>query len=90
MRRNNDTGKIICAQEPIYGGTHKIDVAKFDETNYIATPPCLWGSPEHGLERPPLMSGVTVQVVSITNNTYGHHGEMALPECSVVSGPLPY
>jgi hypothetical protein len=85
---NNDTGKLICRQRPVYGGSHVIDLPAFDEPGYIATPPCLWGSPEHGLEPPPLMSGVTVRVVSVTNNTYGHHGEMALPEMALVKGPL--
>lgn len=86
---NNDTGKILCAQEPVYGGTHKIDLPAYDEPGYIATPPCLWGYPEHGLEAPPLVSGMKIRVVAITNSTYGHHGEMALPEIALVQGPLP-
>lgn len=85
---NNDTGKLICRQEPIYGGTGKIDLKRFDEEGYIGTPPCLWGRPEDGLERPPRMNGVTIRVVHVVNNTYGHHGEMALPEISLVAGPL--
>jgi len=85
---NNDTNQLLCAQEPLYGGTHRIDLPDYDEPGYIATPPCLWGSPKHGLEPPPLMSGVTIRVVAITNATYGHHGEMALPEVSLVEGPL--
>ena len=56
----------------------------YDEQGYIATPPCLWGSPEHGLEEPPNVSGMTIKVIAVTNNTYGHHGEMALPEVSLV------
>ena len=43
-----------------------------------------WGSAEHGLEPPPLVSGMTIRAVSVTNSTYGHHGEMALPEVSLV------
>jgi len=81
---NNNTGELLCRQEPIYGGTGIIDVENFDEPGYIATPPCLWGSPEDGLEAPPLVSGVTIRVTALTNNTNGHHGEMALPEVSVV------
>jgi len=81
---NNDTGKLLCRQQPVYGGTHLIAEKRFDEQGYIATPPCLWGSPEHGLEPPPLMSGVTIKVVALTNSTYAHHGEMALPEVSLV------
>merc|ERR1711998_604609 len=33
--RNNLTGELICRQEPIYGGTGKIDLPKFDEPGYI-------------------------------------------------------
>ena len=69
-----------------YGrGRREVAEARFDEPGYIATPPCLWGSPEHGLETPPLMNGVTIRVVAVTNTSYGHHGEMALPE--VTLGP---
>ena len=39
---------------------------------------------EDGLEEPPVMNGVTIRVLSVTNNTYSHHGEMALPEVSLV------
>jgi hypothetical protein len=34
----------------------------------------------HGLPAPPLMNGMTIKVVHVTNSTYGHHGEMALPQ----------
>ena len=50
--------------------------------------PCMWGNPAHGLEAPVLLSGVTIHVASITNNTYGHHGEMALPQLSLAKGPF--
>ena len=39
----NDTKEVICEERPIYGGTGKIDLAKFDERGYILQPPCLWG-----------------------------------------------
>ena len=61
-------------------GRREVAEARFDEPGYIATPPCLWGSPEHGLETPPLMNGVTIRVVAVTNTS-----EMALPE--VTLGP---
>jgi hypothetical protein len=80
---NNDTGKLLCRENGLYGGTNKIDLPRFDEDGYIAMPPCLWGSPEDGLEPPPLMTGMTIKVTALTNNTYGHHGEMALPEISL-------
>jgi len=80
---NNNTGELLCRQEPIYGGTgSKFTGSRYDESGYIATPPCLWGKPEHGLEAPPLASGMRIRVVAVTNSTYGHHGEMALPEMS--------
>ena len=84
---NNDTGELLCRMEPVYGGTHKIDLARFDEPGYIANPACMFGSAEHGLEAPPLMNNMTIRVVSTTNNTYGHHGEMALPQAMVAAAP---
>ena len=86
---NADTGALICRQAPAYGGTGVAELVgtPFDEPGYIATPPCLWGSREHGLETPPLMNGVTIRAVALTNTSYGHHGEMALPE--VTLGPAP-
>ena len=48
-----------------------------DEPGFIAQPPCLWGSPEHGLEEPYDANGQTLHVVKTANATYGHHGEMA-------------
>jgi hypothetical protein len=80
---NNHTGELLCRQEPIYGGTGKIDIAKFDETGYISQPPCLWGE-EPGLEKMPLASGVAFTIKAITNSTVGHHGEMAFPEIALV------
>merc|ERR1711935_620198 len=82
---NHDTGKLLCRESTLIGGTGKIDLKRFDEPGYIAVPPCLWGSPEDGLNPPPLMTGMTIKVISLTNNTYGHHGEMALPELSFVT-----
>ena len=49
---------------------------KFDEEGYIAIPICLWGM-HPPFEKPPLVSGVPLFVKATTNNTYGHHGEMA-------------
>merc|ERR1712050_785221 len=88
---NNDTGELLCLTEPVYGGTHGYvsDRAAYDEPGYIATPPCMWGSPNHGLAPPLKMNGMTIRVVATTNSTYGHHGEMALPQAMVAQGPLP-
>jgi hypothetical protein len=79
---NNQTGELICRQDPIYGGSGKSE-PKFDEAGYILQPPCLWGEGP-GLEPMPLASGVTFTVRAITNSTYGHHGEMAFPEIALV------
>merc|ERR1719322_744624 len=49
---NDATGELICAERPIYGGTGAIHNQAMDEPGFIAQPPCLWGSPEHGLEEP--------------------------------------
>ena len=80
---NNKTGELICRQEPVYGGTGVIDLAKYDEPGYILQPPCIWGY-QPGLEPPPLASGETFLIKAITNATYGHHGEMAFPEVTLI------
>ena len=80
---NNRTGELLCRQEPVYGGTGKVDLAKFDEVGYLLQPPCLWGDAP-GLAPMPKASGVALTIKAITNSTYGHHGEMAFPEISLV------
>ena len=81
---NDETDELLCGQAPVYGGTGAIDLPAYDEPGYIATPPCLWGRAQDGLQAPPLMNGVRVRVEATTNNTWGHHGEMALPEVTLV------
>jgi hypothetical protein len=85
---NNQTGELLCRQEPVYGGTGQIDLSKYDEAGYILQPPCLWGN-HTGLEPMPRVSGVPLLIKAITNSSYGHHGEMAFPEVTLVpwSGP---
>jgi hypothetical protein len=80
---NNVTGELVCSEKPVYGGTGQIDQARFDEPGYILQPPCLWGDAP-GLEPMPKASGVPFLIVAITNSTYGHHGEMAFPEVTLV------
>ena len=80
---NNRTGELLCRQEPVYGGTGRVDLPKFDETGYILQPPCLWGDAP-GLEAMPRASGEAFTVKAITNSTVGHHGEMAFPEITLV------
>jgi len=76
---NNKTGELICRQDPLYGGTGVIANKDMDEPGFIAQPPCLWGSKEHGLEAPYSggADGIDIHVVKTANATYGHHGEMA-------------
>ena len=72
---NADTGQLLCRHIPVYGrGTEP-----FDEKDYLAIPPCLFGSPDEGLPEPVFLSFDT-DLISIkrNNNTYGHYGEMAL------------
>jgi len=83
---NNNTGELLCHQEPIYGGTGKVDLPKYDEPGYLLIPPCLWAPPSHpqpGLQPMPRASGQRFLIVAITNSTYGHHGEMAFPEVTL-------
>lgn len=81
---NNDTGKLLCRVEPVYGGTGGYVAdgnGTFDEAGYVANPPCMFGvNSSYGLAEPPLMNGVTIRVEHTTNSTYGHHGEMGLPQ----------
>ena len=73
----NDTKEVICEERPIYGGTGKIDLKRFDETGFILQPPCIWGKEKHGLEPPIDVAGLTLLTVKTANATAGHHGEMA-------------
>eukprot|EP00039_Didymoeca_costata_P019055 m.336065 g.336065 ORF g.336065 m.336065 type:complete len:758 (-) comp17746_c0_seq1:59-2332(-) len=76
---NNKTGELICKEEPYHGvGNDVSGQDKFDESGYIAQRVCLWGSSY--FESPPLVSGVPLFIKAVTNSTYGHHGEMALPQ----------
>jgi len=79
---NNLTGELLCREEPYHGQHNKSD--RFDEPGYIAQRVCLWGAP---LEAPPLVSGIPLFIKAVTNNTYGHHGEMALPQMYLASIP---
>jgi len=82
---DNATGALLCEEVAVYGNASRSD--KFSEPGYIAVPPCLWGSPEHGLEAPIDISNITLRVVKRANATYGHHGEMAHGEIYYVDTP---
>eukprot|EP00462_Mataza_sp_D1_P015332 CAMPEP_0175150732 /NCGR_PEP_ID=MMETSP0087-20121206/18060_1 /TAXON_ID=136419 /ORGANISM="Unknown Unknown, Strain D1" /LENGTH=727 /DNA_ID=CAMNT_0016436763 /DNA_START=67 /DNA_END=2250 /DNA_ORIENTATION=+ len=73
---NADTGELICGVQPHYG-TGDVKENKFDEKDYLALPPCVWGD-QPGLLEPPILSFDTnLTSIKRNNNTYGHYGEMA-------------
>ena len=75
---NATTGKLLCEEKPVYGGTgNPLVNPKQNEPGYILQPPCLWGDEEFGLEAPPDTTGMILHSVKTSNATYGHHGEMA-------------
>lgn len=75
----NDTGtpELLCRQLPKYG-TGNVTGDRFDESGYLALPPCLWGDDE-GLEPSVLLPPNTpVFAIKKNRNTHsGHFGEMA-------------
>lgn len=78
----NDTGELICNQLALHGkGTSD----KFDEKDYIAMPPCLFGRTADGLQPPPQVGGRPIHMIFTTNSTNGHHGEMAVPDLQCAS-----
>mmetsp|Transcript_145113 Transcript_145113/g.404305 ORF Transcript_145113/g.404305 Transcript_145113/m.404305 type:complete len:785 (-) Transcript_145113:188-2542(-) len=74
---NASAGQLLCREDPVYGGTGRVEDPRFDEPGYLLQPPCLWGSAEYGLEAPPDTSGYVLGAVKTSNATHGHHGEMA-------------
>ena len=72
-------GKLLCMQEPVYGGTGHpaLHGTRFDEAGYIAIPDCFWGDAEFGLEPPPNLTGVPLHMITRNNASIGHYGEMA-------------
>ena len=71
---NATTGKLVCSNTPIYGVG---EGSRFDEPGYLAVPPCLWGTPEEGLQPPPkLKLDDLLYMVKKVNNTNYHYGVM--------------
>ena len=70
---NADTGELICRNTPVFGTGDEI----FNEKDYLAIPPCIFGS-EEGLLLPPNLS-LDTNLISIkkANSTYHHTGNMA-------------
>ena len=88
IRWGNATGELLCKETPYHGGQGALGPSgkKYDEEGYIAQRICLWGL-EPPFEPPPMVSGKTLWVKAVTNNTYGHHGEMALPQMLLAALP---
>ena len=71
---NADTNELLCRHDPVYGKSHEV----FDELGYLAIPPCLYGSEEHGLMPPTFLSYDTnLYSIKKNKNTAAHYGEMA-------------
>jgi hypothetical protein len=73
---NEDTGKLLCRQEPVIGTGTEI----FNEEGYIAIPPCLWSEngQNQGLLEPDILTWDTnLMAIKRNNNTNKHYGEMA-------------
>lgn len=81
---NATTGELLCNQEPVFGGTGKVQNKYMDQPGFILQPPCLWGDAEFGLEPPPKVDGYTLHSIKKSNANYGHHGEMAHSQIYVV------
>mmetsp|Transcript_157124 Transcript_157124/g.289342 ORF Transcript_157124/g.289342 Transcript_157124/m.289342 type:complete len:125 (-) Transcript_157124:62-436(-) len=75
---NADTNEILCnvtAQygDPKHGSVNQI----FNEADYIAIPPCIFGE-QPGLQKPFTLSPDTkLRAVKYFNNTFRHLGQMA-------------
>lgn len=70
---NEDTGDLICRVEAQYGSGSNV----FNESNYVALPPCLFGY-QDGLRNPyTLTPDTNLLAIKVFNNTYRHLGQMA-------------
>lgn len=75
---NADTNEIICNVTAKYGDEAygSLD-GNFNEANYVAIPPCIFGN-QTGLQQPfQLDPTVNIRAVKYFNNTYRHLGQMA-------------
>jgi len=75
---NVDTGEIICNVTAMYGNPEYGPLSQvFNEANYIAIPPCIYGY-QPGLQKPFSLSPSTrLRAIKYFNNTYRHLGQMA-------------
>ena len=71
---NADTGQLICRVEPVFGKSDNV----YDERNFLALPPCIWGDEAEGLLPPPHLSlDTTLLSIKKNNSTLAVTGEMA-------------
>jgi len=71
---NADTGEILCNATSSYGSSA---TEVFNEPNYVAINPCIFGY-QAGLQKPfSLLPGTNVTAIKYFNNTYRHLGQMA-------------
>ena len=75
---NVDSGEIICNVSVSYGNGKNGDTRSvFNEENYVAIPPCLWGY-QGGLQKPlNITPDTSIMAVKYFNNTFRHYGQMA-------------
>ena len=73
-----DKGVLLCNVTARYGSSaHGSLDDVFNEANYVAIPPCIFGH-QPGLQPPPVLSPATnLTAVKYFNNTYRHLGQMA-------------
>jgi hypothetical protein len=73
----NGTDTMLCHQLPLYG-TGDVVNDKYDESGYLALPPCLWGKDEGLIPGIWLPANTPVWSIKQNVNTHmGHFGEMA-------------
>lgn len=71
---NADTNELICGVTARYGTDDK---ELYNEANYVALPPCLWGH-QPGLQKPITISPDTnLRAIKYFNNSFRHLGQMA-------------
>ena len=75
---NADTGELICQVSVEYGDEKNGDThSVFNEANYVAIPPCIWGH-QPGLQKPVrLTPDMNLTAIKYINNTFRHFGQMA-------------
>ena len=75
---NADTGELLCNVSAMYGSEeHGVLGAVFNEANYVAIPPCIFGD-QPGLQEPiSLRADTNITAIKYFNNTFRHLGQMA-------------